>query len=152
MIVGNLLHPLMTMDSALRLYGHPDLLRVVECFNGPDFTTFGESIFHKAPGEGQATNWHQDGRTHWNEDGLPGRRNGLPPRPAEVSYPEDLGCHGFSFHGAFSHCTPEQCLWVLPGSHKQRGYNFPDGSRHSGMPNHHAVDSPTPQKGSIHAP
>merc|ERR550514_1128681 len=46
--VAQVYHPLMLMDSALRLYGHPDLLKVAEAINGRDFTPFSEVIFHKA--------------------------------------------------------------------------------------------------------
>eukprot|EP01052_Picozoa_sp_SAG31_P025970 SAG31_NODE_2317_length_5947_cov_2.753591_2_plen_71_part_00 len=30
-----------------------------------------EGMFHKAAGDGVPTGWHQDGRTHWTEDGAP---------------------------------------------------------------------------------
>jgi hypothetical protein len=33
------------MDSCLRLYGHPGLLRVAEAVNGPDFVPFNEVVF-----------------------------------------------------------------------------------------------------------
>merc|ERR1712096_105585 len=51
---------------------------------------------------------HQDGRVFFikSEEG--------------IIAPENLTCHGFSFHGSFSDSTPEQCLWVLPGSHYQK--------------------------------
>jgi len=141
-LVGNLTMPLLAMESALRLYGHPDMLRINECFNGPDFTPMYCSIFNKEPGIGEATAWHQDGRTHWTEDGRPGRReeDGKPPRQPGAQYVEDLQCHGNSFHVALSNCTPEQCLWVIPGSHKEiywphwpnkkftTQYRNPDGS------------------------
>merc|ERR1719409_215949 len=110
------------MPSVLRLYGHPDILRANATFMGSDFTPMaGAGIMNKAPFEGQATQWHQDGRTHWNkETGRPGRQDGkLPPRQADASYPEDLGVHGNTFHVALSKCVPEQCMWVLPFSHKQ---------------------------------
>ncbi len=44
-------------------YRHPQLLRVAEAFNGPDFVPFRENIFYNAPGVGPATGWHIDGRT-----------------------------------------------------------------------------------------
>merc|ERR1711924_72523 len=56
-----------------------------------------------------ATSWHQDGKTHWN------------PEDGSID-PEHLGCHGFSFHAAFTECTVEQCLWVVPGSHRQNRF------------------------------
>lgn len=107
--VAQVHHPLQVMDSCLRLYGHPQILKIAETFNGPDFVPFTENIFHKERGVGPATNWHQDGRTHW-------RRTS----PEGIVAPEDLGCHGFSFHGAFSRSTPENGLWVLPGSHRRK--------------------------------
>ena len=36
-------------DAALRMYAHPDLLRVAEAFNGPDFSPFNEVIWIKHP-------------------------------------------------------------------------------------------------------
>lgn len=115
------MHPLMMMESALRLYGHPKILKACASFNGPDFTPMYCSYFNKAPGRGMATHWHQDGRTHWDQDGKPGRKpeDGLPPRQVGAVYPEGLCCHGTSFHVALSKCVPEQCMWVLPFSHKQ---------------------------------
>jgi len=106
-VVGLVSHPLMLMDSALRVYGHPDILRMVEAVNGPDFVPFHESIFHKGAGEGPPTPWHQDGRTHWNDDGtsLEG---------ADGTGPS----HGFNLNVSWSTGTPENCLWVVPGSHR----------------------------------
>ena len=69
-IVRMLSHPLMIMDSALRAYGHPDILKMIASVNGPDFVPFSESVFHKAAYEGFPTRWHQDGR-----DALGRRRN-----------------------------------------------------------------------------
>lgn len=45
---GTIDYPLAVMDSALRISGHPDLLRVAEAINGPDFTPFMEHFFIKA--------------------------------------------------------------------------------------------------------
>lgn len=107
-IVGLVSHPLMLMDSALRVYGHPEILRMVEGVNGADFVPFHESIFHKQAGNGPPTPWHQDGRTHWAEDG--------------TSLEGDDGTgksHGFNLSVSWSHCTPENCLWVVPGSHRR---------------------------------
>ena len=88
------------MDACLRLYGHPDLLRVAEAINGPDFVPFADSIWIKEPGLGTSVAWHQDGTTHWNH-----------PR-----WDEDI--HGFNFMAQLCRTTPENALWVVPGSHK----------------------------------
>ncbi|MDH4147184.1 MAG: phytanoyl-CoA dioxygenase family protein [Acidimicrobiia bacterium] len=117
--VGLISHPLLMMDSALRVYGHPKILRMVEGVNGADFIPFHESIFHKGAGEGPPTPWHQDGRTHWAEDG------------ASLEQPDGSGkTHGFNLSVSWSHCTPENCLWVVPGSHRQwrlaNGGSFPE--------------------------
>ena len=116
--VGLVSHPLMMMDSALRVYGHPEILRMVASVNGPDFVPFHESIFHKAAGAGPPTPWHQDGRTHWNDDG------------EALERPDGTGkTHGFNLSVSWSHCTPENCLWVVPGSHRRwllaNGGSFP---------------------------
>lgn len=106
--VGMVSHPLMIMDSALRAYAHPDILKMVASINGPDFVPFHEAVFHKAAGRGVPTPWHQDGRTHWREDGTP--LLGL----------DGVGkSHGFNLSVSWSHCTPDNCLWVLPGSHRR---------------------------------
>ena len=88
------------MDACLRLYGHPDLLRVAEAINGLDFTPFADSIWIKEPGLGTSVAWHQDGTTHWDH-----------PR-------WDQGIHGFNFMAQLCRTTPENALWVVPGSHK----------------------------------
>ena len=107
-VVGLVSHPLMMMDSALRVYGHPKILRMVASVNGPDFVPFHESIFHKGAGEGPPTRWHQDGRTHWTDAG------------AALEQADGTGkTHGFNFSVSWSRCTPENCLWVVPGSHRQ---------------------------------
>ena len=91
---------LQLMDSALRLYGHPDLLRIAEQINGPDFTPFSESIWVKQPGLGASVAWHQDGTTHWDNPDL------------------DEGTHGFNFMVQLYGSTPANGLWVVPGTHK----------------------------------
>lgn len=107
-VVGLISHPLMMMESALRVYGHPQILKMVEGVNGADFVPFHESIFHKGAGVGPPTPWHQDGRTHWNEDGESLER-------ADGSGPS----HGFNLSVSWSTCTAENSLWVVPGSHRQ---------------------------------
>lgn len=107
-VVGLVSHPLMLMDSALRAYGHPDILRMVASVNGDDFVPFHESIFHKGAEEGPPTPWHQDGRTHWDASG------------AALEGMDGSGkTHGFNLSVSWSHCTPDNCLWVVPGSHRQ---------------------------------
>ncbi|MCY3812914.1 MAG: phytanoyl-CoA dioxygenase family protein [Gammaproteobacteria bacterium] len=92
---------LQVMDSCLRLYGHPKLLRLTEAINGADFAPFGDSIWIKEPGLGTSVAWHQDGTTHWDH-----------PR-------WDEGIHGFNFMAQLYPTTPENALWVVPGSHKR---------------------------------
>ena len=107
-VVGLVSHPLMIMDSALRVYGHPQILKMVESVNGPDFIPFHESVFHKGVGEGPPTPWHQDGRTHWTEGG------------ESLEQPDGSGkTHGFNLSVSWSHGTPENCLWVVPGSQRR---------------------------------
>ena len=101
-------HPLMMMDSALRAYAHPHILRMAASVNGADFVPFHESIFNKEPGAGAPTPWHQDGRTHWTDDG------------EALEQPDGSGkTHGFNLSVSWSHCTPENGLWVVPGSHRR---------------------------------
>ena len=88
------------MPSGLRLYGHPDLLRIAASINGDDFVPFNDAIFVKQPGLGSSVSWHQDGVTHWGS-------------------PEwDEGIHGFNFQVQLYPTTPGNCLWVLPGTQK----------------------------------
>ena len=96
--VYGILHAL---DSCLRLYGHPDLLRAAESLNGPDFTPFADSIWIKEPGLGTSVAWHQDGTTHWEHP----------------QWHEDI--HGFNYMAQLHPTTPENALWVVPGSHKR---------------------------------
>jgi hypothetical protein len=104
--VGMVSHPLLMMGSALRLSGHPMILKMAEGVHGPDFVPFHESIFHKAAGNGLPTGWHQDGRTHWTETG------------ESLEGPDGAGpSHGFNLSVSWTHCTPANCLWVVPGSH-----------------------------------
>ncbi len=117
-VVTMLSHPLMYMDSAVRLYGHPKILKIAEGLNGTDFVPFTETIHHKAAGNGAASVWHQDGKTHWDDQG----------RALEN---EDIKspAHGINCSVAITQATPENCLWVLPGSHSywrlHNGGSFP---------------------------
>lgn len=119
-VVGLISHPLMMMDASLCVYAHPQILKMVESINGADFVPFHEGIFHKGAGEGAPTNWHQDGRTHWADDGTSLAHTGK--------------THGFNLNVSWSHCTPENCLWVVPGSHRSwclaNGGEFPPNTAH----------------------
>lgn len=88
------------LDPCLRIYGHPNLLRMAEAVNGEDFTPFNEVIWLKQPKFGAAVAWHQDGTTHWDNPKL------------------DEGTHGFNFMLNLYETTAENSLWVLPGTHK----------------------------------
>ena len=94
------LNVLRLMDSCLRLYGHPDILRLADSLLGPDFLPFNENIFVKEPGLGAAVAWHQDGTTHWNS-----------PDWDELS-------HGYNNQVQVHDYSVENALWVLPGSHR----------------------------------
>lgn len=88
-------------DSALRMYAHPELLKVASAINGEDFTPFNEVLFIKDPGRGAAVSWHQDGDTHWDNPDF------------------DPEIHGFNFMAQVYASTPVNGVWVLPGTHKQ---------------------------------
>lgn len=116
--VSLLFHPFIYMESTLRVYAHPKILAIAESLYGPDFVPFHEAIFYKAPGNGFPTRWHQDGRTHWTEDG------------ESLENLDGTGkCHGYNMSVSWSNCTPENCLWVVPGSHRRwrlaNGGKFP---------------------------
>ena len=96
LLIGNL----QLFDSALRLYGHPDLLEVAAAVNGPDFVPFNEVVFLKEPGLGVSVAWHQDGTTHWDAPDW------------------DMGTHGFNFMAQIYGSTPANGVWVVPGSHR----------------------------------
>lgn len=113
-----LTHPFIFMESTLRAYGHPSILTIAESMYGKDFVPFHEAIFYKAPTNGLPTRWHQDGRTHWNDDG------------EALEQPDGSGkCHGYNMSVALSECTAENCLWVVPGSQRRwllaNGGEFP---------------------------
>jgi hypothetical protein len=98
-IVQLILGSLQFSDAHLRLYGHPDLLRVAAAINGEDFVPFNEAIWIKEPGRGGSVAWHQDGWTHWEADDL------------------DAHTHGFNFMAQLYGSTAANGLWVVPGSH-----------------------------------
>ena len=95
-----LLGSLQFSDACLRVYGHPQLLRVAAAVNGEDFAPFNEALFIKEPGIGAAVSWHQDGDTHWDSDRF------------------DEGIHGFNFMAQAYGSTAVNGVWVQPGSHK----------------------------------
>ena len=87
-------------DAHLRLYAHPDLLRVAAAILGDDFVPFNEGIWVKHPGLGGSVAWHQDGWTHWESPDL------------------DENTHGFNFMAQLYGCNAANGLWVVPGSHR----------------------------------
>lgn len=95
-----LLGSLQFSETCLRVYGHPQLLKVAEAVNGDDFAPFHECLFIKDPGVGAAVSWHQDGDTHWNSPDF------------------DEGIHGFNFMAQVYGSTCVNGVWVIPGSHK----------------------------------
>ena len=95
-----LLGSLQFSESCLRVYGHPQLLRVAEAVNGSDFAPFNESLFIKEPGVGAAVSWHQDGDTYWDSEHF------------------DEGIHGFNFMAQVYGSTAVNGVWVKPGSHR----------------------------------
>jgi hypothetical protein len=99
-VVYLILGSLQFSEAALRVYGHPDLLRVAASVNGDDFVPFADAIFIKEPGRGASVAWHQDGVTHWNAPDW------------------DEGTHGFNMMAQLYGCTAANGVWVVPGSHK----------------------------------
>ncbi len=101
-VVQLVLGSLQFSDACLRLYGHPQLLKVAETINGKDFTPFNEAVWIKQPGLGGSVAWHRDGWTHWDSPEL------------------DEGTHGFNFMAQLYGCNAANGLWVVPGSHRYR--------------------------------
>ncbi len=99
-IVYLILGSLQFSDACVVTYGHPELLAVAEAINGEDFVPYTDALFIKEPGRGAAVSWHQDGTTHWD---------------SEIW---DEGCHGFNFMAQVYGSTPENGVWVVPGTHK----------------------------------
>ena len=96
LILGALQHS----EALLRLYAHPDLLKLAASLNGEDFVPFNEGMFIKQPGLGASVAWHQDGVTHWDN-------------------PEwDSSIHGYTFHAQLYGCTAANAVWAVPGSHR----------------------------------
>jgi Phytanoyl-CoA dioxygenase (PhyH) len=101
-VVQLVLGSLQFSDACLRLYGHPQLLKVAETINGKNFTPFNEAVWIKQPGLGGSVAWHRDGWTHWDSPDL------------------DEGSHGFNFMAQLYGCNAANGLWVVPGSHRPR--------------------------------
>lgn len=101
-------------EAALRLYGHADLLTIAAGINGDDFVPYNDATFVKQPGLGGSVSWHQDGVTHWD------------------SPQWDEGIHGFNFQVQLYPCTPANCLWVVPGTHKQGRIDIKQRVRENG--------------------
>jgi ectoine hydroxylase-related dioxygenase (phytanoyl-CoA dioxygenase family) len=95
----NLMAPFQFSDAALRVYGHPQLLKIAAAINGEDFCPYAESIIIKKPGEGASFAWHQDGTTHWNGPGW-----------TPLS-------HGFNFMVQIFDSKAANAVWYLPGTH-----------------------------------
>ncbi|MFN0025859.1 MAG: phytanoyl-CoA dioxygenase family protein [Acidimicrobiales bacterium] len=89
----------MAMPSALRVYGHPQILAIAEAVNGADFVPYNDGIFVKQPGLGGSVAWHQDGVTHWDNPDW------------------DMGIHGVNFQVQLYDATAANGLWVVPGTH-----------------------------------
>ena len=109
-----LLGSLQFSDACLRVYGHPELLKVAEAINGADFAPFNEALFIKDPGIGAAVSWHQDGVTHWDNPDF------------------DQDIHGFNFMAQVFGSTAVNGVWVLPGTHKHGKLDIADLVRSSG--------------------
>ena len=105
-VVYVVLGTLQFIDAHLRLYAHPDLLGIAAAFNGDDFTPFNEGIFMKDPGVGPSVAWHRDGVTHWESPDW------------------DQGSHGFNLMAQVEGCEPENGVWVVPGTHKERSVDL----------------------------
>jgi ectoine hydroxylase-related dioxygenase (phytanoyl-CoA dioxygenase family) len=99
-IVASIVGSLQYADALLRLYGHPDLLRIAEAVLGPDFVPFTDAIVIKKAREGGIIAWHQDGMTHWDS-------------PSWHS-----NSHGYNAMGQLYGSTPATGVWYVPGSHK----------------------------------
>lgn len=101
-------------EAALRMYAHPELLKVAAAINGDDFAPFNEVLFIKDPGLGAAVSWHQDGDTHWDN----------------VDFDESI--HGFNFMAQVYGSTPVNGVWLVPGTHKMGKLDITEMVRESG--------------------
>lgn len=85
------------MDVMKALLGHPFILRSVETLQGPSFVPTWDSMVVKMPGEGVIVPWHRD-------DELEGAPANHPPVFNVDMYLDDAGL--------------DNCVWVIPGSHR----------------------------------
>lgn len=115
-IVYLILGSLQFSEACLRVYGHPDLLRIAASINGDDFTPFNEALFIKEPGRGASVAWHRDGVTHWDAPDW------------------DQGTHGYNTMAQLYGCTPANGVWVVPGSHKLRNADIGEMVASAGTP------------------
>ncbi|MBM85094.1 MAG: phytanoyl-CoA dioxygenase [Rhodospirillaceae bacterium] len=99
-VVYLILGSLQFSEACLRLYGHPDILRLAAAINGDDFVPFTDALFIKEPGRGASVAWHQDGVTHWDSPDW------------------DQGVHGVNFMTQLYGSTAANGVWVVPGTHK----------------------------------
>jgi hypothetical protein len=97
-VVQTIMSPLQHSDAYLRLYAHPDLLRVAAAINGDDFVPFQEGIIIKRPGEGKSFSWHQDGVTHWDSPDW------------------NQHSHGINFMPQLYKSTAANGVWFVPGT------------------------------------
>ena len=115
-VVYLILGSLQFSEACLRLYGHPDLLRIAASINGNDFTPFSEALFIKEPGCGASVAWHRDGVTHWEDPDW------------------DQGTHGYNTMAQLFGCTPANGVWVVPGTHKLRNVEIAKMASAAGSP------------------
>lgn len=100
-VVQTIVGVLQFSEAFLRLYGHPEILRMVASINGEDFTPFQEGIIIKRPGEGGSFAWHQDGVTHWDS-------------------PEwSQHIHGLNLMIQLYRSTPANGVWFVPGTQRR---------------------------------
>lgn len=92
---------LQLLPTFLRIFGHPEILRVAEAINGADFTPFTEVLFVKEPEIGPSVSWHQDGQVHWDNPQW------------------DQNIHGYNVQVQLYGSTPANGVWVLPGTHRE---------------------------------
>jgi len=105
-ILSNLADPMAHMDAALRIYGHPKILKIIESVNGPDFCPFSESVFYKPAFFGTPTAWHQDPSCAWDDES---------PNWSGA----ELGTCGVNTHVSLYPCNAVNALWIVPGSNRR---------------------------------
>ena len=98
-VATSIFAPLQYSDAFLRLYAHPDLMRISAAVNGDDFVPSNEALVFKKAGEGASVGWHQDGMTHWGSPDW------------------HLRSHGFNFMVQLFGSTAANGVWYVLGSH-----------------------------------